>query len=425
MSQFDALIDWNLWGNLDASNLRMREVGTRLDDINRPGIVTVIKGIRRAGKTSLAYLFAKKFKPEDTLFINFEDPRINIKTSSDIFNLIKEYNTNVNQNGPKLLILDEVQNIPGWERFTRAFVDKNNRIIVTGSSSKLMSEEYSSLLTGRHVDIEVFGLSFKEACQWAGIKINPLEILKNKKHILFTLNRYLNEGNFPKIFLENSEVLKKELSKNIFNDILVKDIAKRNSIKDFGKLQELAELYLTNISTLQSFNKLKNMLHLSRDTIKRYSEYMNTARLFFYVRKFSYSLREQLQNPRKIYAADTGLHTQLAFKFSDNQGRVLENLVAMELFREGKEIYYWKNRQHEEIDFVIKNNKKIEQLIQVSYDISDEKTLNREVRILIKASKELNCQNLMILTWDEEYEITKDNKKIKIIPLWKWLLLQK
>jgi predicted AAA+ superfamily ATPase len=230
---------------------------------------------------------------------------------------------------------------------------KKVHIFITGSSSKLLSEEYSTLLAGRHVDIEIFPLSFSEFLKFKGVSIRSrIEMMKFRHRIRKLLDEYLEFGSFPKVVL--IEEGKEELSNNYFRDILIKDVQRRFNVRETGKLEELAKYYLTNISTLQSFNRTRKLINLSLDTVERFSKYFSIARLIFFVPKFSFSVKEQILNPKKVYCMDSGLRNMVSFKFSEDIGRIAENVVFLNLLFRNKEIYYWKDHAGKEVDFVVK-----------------------------------------------------------------------
>lgn len=422
-----SLIDWNLWGNFD-DVLKERENQPELPAVS---FALVIKGIRRSGKSMLSYLIAeKKFDAKSSLFINFEDPRLGKLTSEDILKIVEIYQKKVSDgNLPSLLVLDEVQNIKGWERVVRLYSEaKKINVIVTGSSSKLMSEEYSTVLTGRHIDFELFPLSFREVLAWNGINIDELSVFKNKGKVLSLFDKYMKFGSFPAIVKEDLEKEKIRILREYYRDILYKDIVKRFGIREIDKLEELARIYLSNISTLQSFNKLKNILRISLDSVERFSKYFEIARLFHFIRKLDISLRRQIMAPRKVYSADIGFYNCLGFKFSENIGRLMENLVTIELFRRKSywhgnwEIFYWRDYQQKEVDFVVKEGLDIKQLIQVTYASGKDEIEKRELKAMVKASDLLRCRNLLVITWDYEDELEFKERKITFKPLWKWLL---
>jgi hypothetical protein len=417
------LVDWNFWGNYKDESIERKEYLEKLKSLVKTGEIIVIKGVRRAGKSTLTTRFIKEIvkRKEDSLIVNFEDPRFR-DLNLDLLNKIYEvYLEEVQPREKHFVVLDEVQVIEKWEKFARYLSEaKKVQVLITGSSSKLLSEEYSTLLAGRHVDIEIFPLSFKEFLIFKNVFIkNKIDLVKQEFKIKNLLKEYLNFGGFPKVVLVD-EKEKRSILESYFRDILIKDVQRRFNIREVEKLEILAKYYLTNISTLQSYNKVKNFVKLSLDTVERFSKYFEIARLIFFLPKFSFSLKEQVLNPKKVYSIDLGLRNLISFKFSEDIGRLIENLVFLELFR-NKKLYYWKS-QREEVDFVIKKENKIEQLIQVCYSLEDEKTKKREIKGLLNASDELKCKNLLVISWDYEGEEEFRGKKIIFVPLWKWLL---
>ena len=213
---------------------------------------------------------------------------------------------------------------------------------------------------------------------------------------------------------------------NYFRDILIKDVQSRFNVRQTVKLEELAKYYLTNISTLQSFNRVRKLLNLSLDTVERYSKYFSIARLIFFIPKFSFSVREQILNPKKVYCMDTGLRNMVSFKFSEDLGRIAENIVFLNLlFGNGdKEIYYWKDKQQREVDFVVKEGLKVKELIQVCWGIEEEETERRETMALIKAMDEFKLKQGLIITEDIDKEEEVNGKRIVYKPLWEWLIVR-
>jgi len=426
----EILLDWNYWGNYKDDSIERPEYLERIRGLAKTKEIVIIKGVRRSGKSTITAQFIrklieeKKTAPERTLIVNFEDPRfydLNLNTLNKVY---ESYLEKV-QAVPEYVILDEVQEIAGWEKFARFLMEaKKINVIITGSSSKLLSEEYATLISGRHVDIEVFPLSFKEFIFFKGLRINKeVEKIKERYRIKGYLREYMEFGGFPKISLVG-EMEKKAILQGYFEDILIKDVQKRFNIKEVHKLEQLAKYYLTNISSLHSFNKIKNILNVSLDTVERFSRYFSVARLFFFVPKFSFSLKEQILNPKKVYCIDVGLRNSVGFKFSEDLGKITENIVFLSLLERENEgdIFYWKNTKHE-VDFVIKEKKeKIKALIQVCWNSSKEETKKREMESLIEASEQLNCNRLMVITEDYEKEEEYKGKTIHFIPLWKWLL---
>jgi predicted AAA+ superfamily ATPase len=234
------------------------------------------------------------------------------------------------------------------------------------------------------------------------------------------MQEYLKWGGFPKPTLLKKEKDKKEELYGYFRDIMMKDVAMRYKVEYIEKLEELAKYYLSNIASLQSFNNIKKFLDISLDSVERFSTYFSNAYLLFFVKKFSYSVKQQILNPRKVYCIDTGLRKVAGFVFMEDLGKLMENTVFVELMRKGKQVFYWKNKG--EVDFVIKGDKKVEKLIQVCYDVEDPKTKEREVKALLEAMKFFKLTTGIIVTWDYEDEERINGKKISYIPIWKWLI---
>ncbi|MEK6826771.1 MAG: ATP-binding protein, partial [Nanoarchaeota archaeon] len=288
-----------------------------------------------------------------------------------------------------------------------------------------LAGELATVLTGRHLDVFVFPLSFKEFLYFKGLEIkNELSLVSKKIEIRRYLNEYFEFGGFPEVSLSNE---KKQLLLTYFDDILTKDIEKRYDIKEKEKLRGLARFYVTNISASITFNSLKRFLNTTTNTIEKFSSYLEETNIIFFIKRFSFKIKEQEKSPRKVYATDIGLANAVGFRFSSDIGRVAENIVAVELQRKKRSdldlaVYYWKNLKHEEVDFVVKEGLKIKQLIQVCWDINKYKTKEREIRALIKASKELKCNNLLLITENYDKEESVNGRIIKFMPLWKWLL---
>lgn len=432
------LADWNYWGSFRTQLLQrtpyLRKMRTLFSDKEALALV----GIRRAGKSSLVHLylqemFAKKaLAAKQSLIINFEDPRFSGRLDgADLHQIYEVYLRQLKPEKP-LVVLDEVQNVEGWERFVRYLLEAQNaQVIVTGSSSKLLSSELATVLTGRHIDIEVFPLSFKELLDFKGIAhCSDVDAAKNRIAIQSEMDAYLRWGGFPEVVLSNAGERKRELLAHYFDDILSKDLVKRFNIKEVQKMEQLAHLFVTNTAALQSFNRLKDLLQLSLDTVQRFARYFEMVRLFYFIKKYEYSLGKQMRSTHKVYLADNGFYEARGFRFSDNIGRLAENCVAVELFKRRTfsplEIYYWKDYQQREVDFVVKEQRYVRQLIQVCWDISNEGTLKREVTSLLRASRELNCDDLLVVTenadFEREYQNNGVSRKIRFVPLWRWML---
>ncbi|MFZ3077848.1 MAG: ATP-binding protein, partial [Candidatus Aenigmatarchaeota archaeon] len=304
----EILLDWNFWKKDIDTGIERPGLISRITRLSKMNEIVVVSGARRSGKSTLLQQFCKSLmekgvRKEDILIVNLEDPRFRELGVETLNNIYETYQTELNPKKEHYVILDEIQVVRQWERFARFLHEsKKAHVFLTGSSSKLLSSEYSTVLAGRHVDMEVYPLSFREFLKFRGVEIKEkIEITSKRHEIRRLVSEFLKWGGFPKPTLLQSEQDKKELLGIYFRDILIKDIAMRHKIKNIGKLEELAKYYLSNVSSLQSFNKIKNILNLSIDTVERFSRYFSDAYLIFFVKKFSFSEKEQILNPKKVY----------------------------------------------------------------------------------------------------------------------------
>jgi len=353
------------------------------------------------------------------LYINFEEPKfiddLSVRFLSDAYEAYLEIVQPTSKPG---LFLDEIQNIQGWESFVRALHEKGSAdIFVSGSSARLLSKELGTALTGRHVDIQVYPLTFNEFLEFNNLIItSKLDMLSNRIKIRQLLREYLISGGFPQVVLlqEKSDILR-----GYFNDIILRDIVERNRIKKIDKLRSLAKYYLTNIAALSSFRKIANFIGISLDSVERFSYYLRDAYLIIFINRFSYSLKEQEVNPKKVYVADPGLHNIVGFKFSEDLGKLYENTVFLELHRKEDEIYYYKSKN--ECDFVVKNGANITKAFQVCSCLTKQNR-EREITGLLDAMIEFKLSEGRIITDDIEAVEEYNNMTIRFVPLWKWLL---
>ena len=401
--------------------------------LNVPKII-VITGFRRVGKTYIALHLIKKLLKEKTreniIYLNFEDERIPAKT--EFLTKIIPAAKQLSKEKIDFLFLDEIQTIPNWSKWLRRIYDNSNiRIFVSGSSSKMSSKEIPTELRGRFLEANVFPLSFKEFLRFKALKfdLNTVKYSENRKaELLNALNEYIEYGSLPEIVL-SEEGKKAEIAISYYQTTVRRDIIERHNIKNEEALKALLRLMLnsTKYSVSKMYNNLKSMNYgIGKTTLQHYLGYIENSYFMFSVPIFSYKIKDQMQYPRKNYFIDNIFLTNVSTKFSKDYGRLYENIVAIELKRGNKDIYYWENSQHHEVDFVVKEGNNIKQLIQVCYNINDLETKKREARALLKASRELKCKNLLIITEDHEKEENikwfGTERKIKMIPLWKWLL---
>ena len=433
------LSEWNFWKKEQETGIERSEYMNKslMFLKTKANKILAITGVRRSGKSFLTKQIIKEFikegiEPKNTLIVNFEevkiDEELNLKLLIKIYEAFKEI---INPDKQPIIVLDEVQEIPKWEKFVRTLQEKNEaKIIVTGSSSKIMSDELATILTGRVLEIGIFPLNFKEFLKFKSFEFKGYKDLIIRKNDLKKLLReYLKFGGFPEVIIEEQEYVKISILKKYYNDIIIKDIVRRYKIRNIKKIEILSNYYLTNFSSSITFNRISKFLKLPVKTVEIYSKYIESSKLLFFVSRFSFSVKEQENSPRKVYPIDTGLVNAISFRLMENKGKLMENLVAIELYRERAkksltEIYYWKDSFGREVDFVVKEGLKVKQLIQVCWDISNEETKKRELKSLLKASKELKCRNLLVITEDYEHEEIIEKRKIIYKPLWKWLLAE-
>ncbi|OFY30907.1 MAG: ATPase [Bacteroidetes bacterium RIFOXYA12_FULL_35_11] len=380
------------------------------------GLIKLITGPRRSGKSVLSFQLLKE---ENFAYLNFDD---------DL--LLKHFDENkviqtLNEVYPdyRYLFLDEIQNLPNWELWVNKLYRRNKNLIVTGSNARLLSREMATSLTGRYIQITVFPFSFAEVLHFH--KVSPVAKTPQKVGVIQGyLNTYVQNGGFPETVL-NPSILKNYLS-TLFDSVLLKDIMKRFQIRQSQQLYDLSNYLLTNYTNQYSFNQLKTDLNFhSVPTVQKFMGYLSEPYLFLNLTKYSTKVKTQQKSPKKSYIIDNGFIKARSFELSPNYGRLLENVVFIELLRRQYklelDLFYYKTRNDKEIDFVCRKGHIVEQLIQVCYDISKPKTLKRELDALIEASSELACDKLILITWDKEDVIEKNEYKIQLVPAWKWL----
>ncbi len=401
-----------------ASEIIERDIPNLMSFLKHPNILAIL-GIRRCGKSVLSWLLMKKVIYG---YINFDDESLYGTNASDLNSILQAFYELYGE--IDYFVFDEIQNVTGWELFANR-LRRTKKIIITGSNSQLLSSELSTHLTGRHIDFHLFPFSFKEFCIYKEINITEIkksEFTTTTSALMSkSLEEYTELGGFPESYKIGTPILK-----SIVGDIITKDIIKRYRVKNVKVIESLAKYLISNFGNEISFNKLKNIFTIKKvETIKNYVGYFENAYLIFVVERFSPKLKLQIIAPKKIYCIDTGIINAISFGLSKNIGKIFENIVYIQLLRTknySTELYYWKDHQQNEVDFVVKQGTKIKELIQVCYDIDSDKTKAREIRALLKASEELGCRNLFIITQTKEMEEKIENKKIKFIPLWKWLI---
>ena len=381
--------------------------------------IVAIIGARRAGKSSLLHIFSHEIKTP-FLYLHFDDIRLidfSIDNCTDAENIASQLYPSQEK---ITFFLDEIQNIPSWERWVNTLHMKGHKVFITGSNSNLLSSELSTFLTGRHRSISLYPFSFREFILYKQEKIPEnidLSTSQQKNLILSLFFKYIKIGGFPQAVKENDY----QVTRQYFSDSIEKDIFNRYAIRDRKEIKDMALFLATNSGEKVSYSTLKNITGIkSVGTVKNYLEHLKSTFLFMGISLYDFSLKRQQINSQKIYSLDTGMIHSVAFNFSENKGKMLEHLVFLELKRRGAEVYY--HHKNGECDFVIKSGYSISHAYQVSVSLEDQKTKDREIKGLLSALHEYSLDEGFIITEQEEYVFEKDKKKIHVLPFWKWAL---
>jgi uncharacterized protein len=377
----------------------------------------IITGIRRCGKSSLLKLVFNnlKLKEKSFLYINFNDERL-ISFENENFQDILDYLEQNNYDKKVYFFLDEIQEVNNWEKWVDRIKEKF-LIIITGSNSQLLSSEISTILTGRSISLSLFPFSFEEYLIYKKVDIKDYNLDKNLQNkIKSHFNEYLLSGGMPKMILEKDKIILRELYENI----IYRDIIRRFNPNLTKPIKEVSNYLLSNISTdisLRTLSKISGIKNLG--VLGEILCSFEKAFLFFTTSKFDYSIKKQIQNPKKIYSIDLGFPNNLGFKFSENSGNILENFVAICLKQRDFDCYYFRDKK--ECDLIIKEKNKVTIAIQVTHSLNEENR-EREINGLREAMDKFNLKEGLILTMDEEDELKVDKRIIKIKPVWKWVL---
>lgn len=375
------------------------------------GQIVVISGIRRSGKSTLLRQFSTFYK--NFLYINFDDDRLLEFSLADFPTLMLVYEKT--SPGTKVLFIDEIQNIAGWERFIRRIHDEGYKVFLTGSNQKLLSAELGTHLTGRYIKITLYPFSFREVLRFRSISVDRITERK-KAGILAEFDLYLNGGGFPE-YLKYKDP---EYLKRTYDDILFRDIIGRFGIREVKAFRQLSHYLFTNMANMVSYNALKKALGFkSVASVRDYIGFLEEVYLVFELFKYDYSLKKQYVNDKKLYVIDTGMRNAVAFRFSDDRGRLLENLVFIELLRRNVPVYFFKDAG--ECDFVTEDHGKVTAAIQVCYELSPENR-DRELEGLTATMLTLAIKNGIILTYHQEESIVHNGFSLRVLPVWRWLL---
>lgn len=379
------------------------------------GLIQVVIGPRRAGKSIFCL---QLLKGTQFAYVNFDDERLfQLDRYDELLAAIREV-----YGLQKTFLFDEIQNLNRWELFVNRLQRKGLQLVLTGSNSRLLSQELATHLTGRHLTFRLLPFSFREYLEAKGVAFDPAPLLKEGEGDLkHHLANYLTLGGYPEVVVKGIDP--RGYLKTLFESILFKDIVKRHNVRYPQKLYDLAAYLVTHHASEFSYTAIGKFLAFrSTHTVEKYVDFLEEAFLILKVVRFSFSPKERVRSPKKCYGIDTGLIDAVKFKTSPDLGRLVENAVALELYRKKSDFYSYRTRVGKEVDFALKEGMRIKTLVQVCYDLSGPKTREREMKALVQAMQELGTAEGVILTWDEEAEEKLAGRRLSFIPLWKWLL---
>lgn len=380
------------------------------DELLHNPLIKLITGPRRVGKSVFALLM---LRGNNFAYLNFDDNQLLEKWDEDV---VMSALDDVYP-GYEFMLLDEIQNLPDWDLWVGKLYRRGKNLVITGSNAKMLSSEMATVLTGRYLQIDMLPFSLDETMRW---RKDGLDGESRTAPAIVLADDYMRNGGYPETIQARS-ITKSYLS-TLFDSILLKDVAKRHNVRNTTDLYNLATYLLSNFCNQISANELAGELGLSSvATTNKFCGYLNEPYLFFYLPRFNNKLKLMNKAPKKVYVVDNGFVQSMAFNLSENLGRLLENQVFVELLRRGyipgQTLFYYRSRNDKEIDFVTRKGSKVEQLIQVCYDMTSEKTRKRELDALVETSEELHCDNMLVITNSQEETIEWKDKKVVIKPV--------
>lgn len=385
-------------------------------------LIKVVLGPRRAGKSVFSLML---LKDRQFSYFNFDDESLPGEEKLNLDELMSELKSVYGET--KYVLFDEIQNLSKWELFVNRLQREGYNLVLTGSNARLLSKELATALTGRHIPIEILPFNFKEILRAKEYEVSEDKLLvpNEKAKLLRFLNEYITNGGYPEVITKNLDP--RGYLDVLFDSLLFKDVVKRHKVRFSEQIDNLGSYLVNNVASLYSIRKLTHILGFkSGVTLERYLSYLTEAYLILSLHLYSAKAGPRLKSPKKAYVVDNGFVTAKAVQHSPNTGKLMENLVFTELVKRGnesnREIFYYRTRNDREVDFALKSGTEITELIQVSYETTNQDVLQREIKALTEAGKELNVTKLSVLTWNEKRLVEKDDKTIHFKPLWEWLL---
>lgn len=384
-------------------------------------LIKVVLGPRRAGKSVFSLML---LKDQQFAYFNFDDPAL-VGEKLDLYELVDELHSVYGET--KYILFDEIQNLPGWELFVNRLHRQGYNVVLTGSNANLLSMELATHLTGRHFPIEILPFDFNEFLRAQNFVVDSefASLPQKRGELLKLMEEYLTNGGFPEVVLKNQHPL--GYLDVLFDAVLFKDVVKRHKVRFSEQIGQLGSYLINNVSSRYSARRLTNILKFKSDvTLERYLSYLIEAYVLFSLSSYSVKAGERFKSPKKVYAVDNGFVSAKAIQHSPDKGKLMENLVFIELVKRGskpnRDLFYYRTRNDREVDFVMKKGTEVAELIQVCYESINSDIEQRETKALLEASDELRVKKLTVLTWDEKREIKKEDSAIHFRPLWEWLL---
>ncbi len=378
-------------------------------------MIKLITGPRRAGKSSLAL---QMLRGQNFAYLNFDDSALlDGFDESKVEDLLEEV-----YSGYKFLLLDEVQNLTGWSIWVEKLYRRGTNLVITGSNANMLSDDIAAILSGRYLEIRLYPFSAEEYKSYR----QKSEQNAVPENVLY--DNFLKYGGYPEIAL-TPQVCEGYIS-SLYDSTIVKDIVKRYKVRKVDELYNVADWLLSNFTNTFSITSLADDLNMgSVTTVQKYCRYLQNTYLFQYLPRFNNKMKLMNKADRKCYVVDNGYILARAFELSSNLGRLLENMVFLELLKKGynlkmHELFYYRSRNDKEVDFVCRKGVTIQQLIQVCYDRSPQKTRKREVDSLIECAGELKVSKLLIITWGQDEIFEKDGYTIEVISVRNWTAIR-
>ncbi len=375
----------------------------------------VIKGVRRVGKSTLLKQIINTRFPASFFYFNFDDERVYGFGVEDFQVLIETFIELFGES--KNVFFDEIQNVRGWELFINRLLREGYKVFITGSNSNLLSQELGTHLTGRHTDLELYPFSFAEYIRSRELRVSEKGVYtSNEKGILLReFKRYYSTGGMPETIVSGNDSAILQLT----NDIIQKDIMTRYMVRKPLEIRNILRFLLGSVSSETTYRALARSLGVkSEKTVGKYIDHLKETYLILEVGRYDRKLKNVNRNPRKFYCVDNGIILKNVPSFIENRGGMLENIVAVQLKRTGKEFYYYRHKSDTEVDFILPEDRV---MIQVCYELN-ERNKEREVRGFAKAANEIKATKLLILTMEQEQSITSGGLNIEVKPVWQWIL---